>query len=135
MRTDQEFPVSIEVQFLGGSGEGERHTANVCTPGTHIVLDGELWTPHCTDSSSQTYHGDQWVTVEIEVRGAERFIHRIDGEVVLEYAQPQLDPGDGDAAKLIEEAGGEALLDRGYIALQAESHPVEFRRVDLLPLE
>ena len=135
MRTDQEFPVSIEVQFLGGSGEGERHTANVCTPGTHIVLDGELWTPHCTDSSSQTYHGDQWVTVEIEVRGAERFIHRIDGEIVLEYAQPQLDPGDGDAAKLIEEAGGEALLDRGYIALQAESHPVEFRRVDLLPLE
>ncbi len=135
MRTDQEFPVSIEVQFLGGSGEGERHTANVCTPGTHIVLDGELWTPHCTDSSSQTYHGDQWVTVEIEVRGAERFTHRIDGEVVLEYTQPQLDPGDGDAAKLIEEAGGEVLLGGGYIALQAESHPVEFRRIDLLPLE
>ena len=64
---------------------------------------------------------------------AERFIHRIDGEVVS--VRPTLDPGDGDAAKLIEEAGGEALLDRGYIALQAESHPVEFRRVDLLPLE
>lgn len=135
MRIDQEFPVSIEVQLLGGSGEGERHTANVCTPGTHIVLNGELWTPHCTDSTSKTYHGEQWVTVEIEVRGADQFIHRIDDEVVLEYTRPQLDPADSDAARLIEAAGGEVLLSQGWIALQAESHPVEFRRVELLPLE
>src|SRR5579859_184719 len=29
MRKDQDFPVSIEVQYLGGSGKGDRPTANV----------------------------------------------------------------------------------------------------------
>lgn len=42
MTRDQDFPVSIEVQLLGGLGEGERTTANLCTPGTHVVMDGEL---------------------------------------------------------------------------------------------
>ena len=42
MRVDQQFPVSIEVQLLGGSGEGERTTANLCTPGTHVEMDGKL---------------------------------------------------------------------------------------------
>ena len=68
MAKDQSFPVSIEVQLLGGTGRGVRPTANLCTPGTHVVMDGKLWTPHCTNSSSKTYHGDQWVTVELEVR-------------------------------------------------------------------
>jgi hypothetical protein len=135
MGIDQDFPVSIEAQLLGGSGEGERSTANVCTPGTNIVLDGELWTQHCTNSESATYHGDQWVTVELEVHGSDEIIHRVEGEEVLRYESPQLDPGDGNAAALIEAAGGEVLLSEGYISLQAESHPLEFRRVELLPLE
>src|SRR5688572_27185402 len=37
MDRDQKFPVSIEVQLLGGKGSGERPTANLCTPGTHVV--------------------------------------------------------------------------------------------------
>ncbi len=65
MRKDQEFPVSIEVQFLGGNGRDKRPTANVCTPGTNIVMGGKLITQHCTDSKAKTYHGDQWVTVEV----------------------------------------------------------------------
>ena len=69
MGKDQEFPVSIEVQFLGGSGRGKRPTGNVCTPGTHIVMDGKLITQHCNESKSKTYDGDQWVTVEAEVHG------------------------------------------------------------------
>ncbi|MBO0798318.1 MAG: DUF1080 domain-containing protein, partial [Blastocatellia bacterium] len=32
MLKDQDFPISIEVQLLGGTGKGERPTANVCTP-------------------------------------------------------------------------------------------------------
>ncbi|MCA9270403.1 MAG: DUF1080 domain-containing protein, partial [Planctomycetales bacterium] len=70
MTKDQDFPVSIEVQLLGGKGEGERTTANLCTPGTHVVMDGKLVKRHCTNSASKTYHGDQWVTVEVEVRGS-----------------------------------------------------------------
>lgn len=132
MGVDQEFPVSIEVQFLGGDGRAERHTANLCTPGTHVEMDGALVTRHCTDSSSKTVHGDAWATVEVEVLGAERIRHFVDGEMVMEYSRPQLDPDDADARRLIG-AGG-LLLERGTISLQAESHPIEFRRVEVLPL-
>jgi hypothetical protein len=133
MRKDQDFPVSIEVQFLGGDGQKPRPTANVCTPGTHIVMDGKLITKHCTDSRSQTYHGDQWVTLEVEVHGNGLIKHRVNGELVLEYEKPQLDQKDADARKLAQ--GGEAMLREGYIVLQAESHPVEFRKVEILVLD
>lgn len=129
MRVDQDFPVSIEAQLLGGDGRGERPTANVCTPGTNIVMDGKLITQHCSNSRSKTYHGDQWVTAEIEVHGGGRIVHRINGEDVLEYEQPQLDPTDADAARLVR--ANKLLLEEGYIALQAESHPVEFKSVEL----
>lgn len=133
MGKDQSFPVSIEVQLLGGGGRGERPTANLCTPGTHVVMDGKLFTPHCTNSKSKTYHGDQWVTVEIEVRGAGTIRHVVDGQVVMEYEKPQLDENDADARKLIR--GGEKMLREGYISLQSESHPVEFRKVEIMVLE
>jgi len=120
MGKDQNFPNSIEVQLLGGKGEGRRPTANLCTPGTHVVMNGKLHKPHCTSSNSKTYHGDQWVTVEVEVRGSKSIKHIIDGDVVLEYTQPQLDNG--------------TLLESGSISLQAESHPVEFRKVELKKL-
>ena len=69
MRKDQDFPVSIEVQFLGGNGRDKRPTANVCSPGTHIVMGGKLITQHCNNSTSKTYHGDEWVAVEVDVHG------------------------------------------------------------------
>lgn len=133
MTTDQDFPASIEVQLLGGSGTGERQTANLCTPGTHVVMNGKLHTQHCTNSKSKTYHGDQWVTVELEVRGNEIIQHIIDGEVVLEYAQPQLDEGDASARRLLAQ-GADKMLTGGTISLQSESHPVHFRKVELLKL-
>lgn len=129
MEKDQEFPVSIEIQTLGGRGEGERTTANLCTPGTNVVMEGELFTPHCVNSKSKTYHGDQWVTVEVEVHGNEYIHHIIDGEVVMEYQKPQLDPRDEYAKKLIED--GNLMLEGGTISLQSESHPVEYRKVEL----
>ena len=129
LRKDQDFPVSIEVQLLGGDGQNPRSTCNLCTPGTHVVMGGELIKRHCTDSRSKTFHGDQWVTAEVEAHGNGKIIHRVNGETVLEYEQPQLDPGDADAKKLIRD--GNTMLHGGYIALQAESHPVEFRKVEL----
>jgi hypothetical protein len=133
MRKEQEFPVSIEVQLLGGDGTNDRSTANLCSPGTHVMMGDRLITQHCYNSTSKTYHGDQWVTVEVEVRGNEVIRHILEGEVVLEYTQPQLDDKDGDARLLIE-AGAPIMVGEGYIALQAESHPTEFRKVELLPL-
>jgi hypothetical protein len=133
MDKDQEFPASIEVQLLGGAEAGERPTANLCTPGTNVVMDGDLVTRHCTNSRSKTYRGDQWVTVEIEVHGNGEIKHLLDGEVVLSYTSSQLDERDAHAKALAEKRGS-ILLDGGTISLQSESHPVEFRKVELLNL-
>lgn len=135
MEKDQEFPDSIEVQLLGGNGKADRTTANLCTPGTNVVMNGKLFTPHCTNSSSKTYHGDQWVTVELEVRGNKVIKHLIDGKEVLVYHEPQLDDREPHAKKAIEKRGGNKLLDGGTISLQSESHPVHFRKVEILPLK
>ena len=133
MSKDQDFPVSIEVQLLGGNGKDDRSTANLCTPGTNVVMDGKLFLKHCTDSRSKTYHGDQWVTAEVEVHGDKVIKHIVDGETVLEYTSPQLDPRDANARKLIKDENN-LLLSKGYISLQSESHPVEFRKVEIMEL-
>ena len=133
MDRDQNFPVSIEVQLLGGNQTETRSTANLCTPGTHVEMDGKLIKQHCINSKSKTYRGDQWVTVEIEVRGNELISHRIDGREVLAYQKPQLDERDGDAKKLL--ATQDKMLNSGSISLQSESHPIEFRKVELLNLK
>jgi hypothetical protein len=133
MLKDQDFPISIEVQLLGGNGTTPRTTANLCTPGTNVVIDGKLFTTHCLNSKSQTYHGDQWVRVEAEVHGSDHIKHIVNGETVLEYDKPQI--GGGNVKNFdpaVKEDG--KPLDEGYISLQSESHPVEFRKVELLNL-
>jgi len=121
MDRDQDFPTSIEFQILGGDGENERSNANICTPGTHVEIDGELREDHCIESGGPTHHGDQWVTLELEVQGSETAIHRANGEVVMEYGGLQLADG--------------TPLESGYFAFQAESHPTEIRSVRLLNLK
>jgi hypothetical protein len=133
MRKDQDFPVSIEAQLLGGNGKDERPTGNLCTPGTHVVMDGKLLTRHCTNSNSKTYHDDQWVTFEAEVHGNGIIKHIINGETVMEYEEPQLDESDADAKKLIK--NGDKMIHEGHISLQAESHSCEFRKVEILPFK
>ena len=134
MRTDQDFPVSVEVQLLGGSGSGKRSTANLCTPGTNVEMKQEVVTRHCTNSRSETFHGDQWVTAEVEVLGNESITHYVNGVEVMKYQRPQLDPNDPDAQTLMRIRNGDVMLDRGWISLQGESHPVEFRSVEIRPL-
>ena len=134
MTLDQEFPASIEVQLLGGNGKDPRTTSNLCTPGTNVVMDGKLITQHCTSSKSKTYHGDQWVIAEIEAHGSGVIKHIIDGETVLSYEQSQLDPRDAHSKELIAKRDGKLLLEGGTISLQSESHPVEFRKVELMKL-
>lgn len=132
MAIGQAFPVSIEVQLLGGDGRNGRTTLNLCTPGTNVVLAGKLCLDHCTSSKSPTFHGDQWVTVEVEVRGNEIIRHRVGDQVVLEYSQPQYDQRDADARTLI--VNDELLISRGTISLQSESHGTQFRKIELQKL-
>lgn len=133
MAKDQDFPVSIEVQLLAGNGKDPRTTSNLCTPGTNVVMGGKLKKQHCIKSSSETLHLDQWVTAEIEVRGNKVVKHILDGKVVLEYTEPQLDERDGSAKKLIVD--GNLALHGGTISLQSESHPCDFRKVEIMVLE
>ncbi|MCF6357817.1 MAG: DUF1080 domain-containing protein [Draconibacterium sp.] len=134
MELDQDFPTSIEVQLLGGDGVSERSTMNLCTPGTNVVMNGELIKRHCTNSKSKTYHGDQWVSVEVEVHGGEIIRHFIDGVEVMHYEKPQLDHRDKYFAKLLP-PDGNMILSKGTISLQAESHNTDFRKIELLVLE
>lgn len=134
MMKDQDFPISIEAQLLGGLGTGERSTANLCTPGTNVYMGDTLFTPHCINSRSKTFVGDQWVRVELLVLGDSLIRHIVNGDTVLEYTQPKL--GGGMVNNYDQEIKLDgASLTEGYIALQSESHPVEFRKVELLKLK
>jgi hypothetical protein len=133
MGKDQDFPISIELQLLGGGPTGERPTANMCSPGTEVFHDGAMVKDHCLNSTARTYRGDQWVRVEAEVLGSERVRHIIDGKTVLEYTNLQIGGGSVTNFDPAVKKDG-APLGEGYIALQAESHPTEFRKVEILNL-
>jgi hypothetical protein len=134
MLQGQDFPISVEVQFLGGNGKDERTTANLCTPGTNVVMEGKLFTNHCVSSTSKTYHGDQWVRVDVLVLGDSVMEHIVEGKTVLRYEKPQI--GGGNVSNYDEAVKRDGmLLSEGYISLQSESHPIEFRKVALFNLE
>jgi hypothetical protein len=133
MALDQDFPISLEAQLLGGNGKQERSTLNLCTPGTNVEMQGKLFTPHCVNSTSKTYHADQWVTAQVLVLGDSIIKHIVATDTVLVYGKPQYDGRD----KWVKQAGLQdgATIKRGTISLQSESHPVEFRKVELFDLE
>jgi hypothetical protein len=141
MSFDQEFPSSIEAQTLGlpVGDERKRTTANVCTPGTLVFYNGKLDRRHCINSTSPTFYGDRWIALELEVHAGDKMIFRVDGETVFELEQPQLDPADPRddfaAKKLVEARGGQTLLTEGYIALQAEGAPIQFRDIRIKVLD
>ena len=132
MLLDQEFPVSIEAQLLGGNGRDERPTANVCTPGLNISMDGLLRTEHCINSNSKTYHGDQWVTMEVVVSPDQTFYHLMYGDTVLVYHSPVVGGGSVPVNYALKDG---TPVSEGYIAIQAETHPIEFRKIELQVIE
>ncbi|MCB0631979.1 MAG: DUF1080 domain-containing protein [Lewinella sp.] len=134
MGLDQDFPISIEVQTLGGNGSDPRTTANLCTPGTNVVMGDTLFTQHCINSSSQTYHGDQWVNTEVIAYGDSLIQHFVEGQEVLHYNNPQIGGGSVSGHDPAQKVDGQ-LLTGGSISLQSESHPVEYMTVELLNLE
>jgi hypothetical protein len=135
MLKDQDFPISIEVQLLGGLGDGRpRTTLNLCTPGSNVVYKDKLHTAHCTNSTSKTYDGDQWVRAEVEVRGDELVKHIIDGVTVLEYTKPQMGGGSVAPVDPAVKIDGTPMTG-GYISIQAETAPADFRKIEVLNLE
>ena len=133
MLKEQDFPICVEGQLLGGDGENERPTSNLCTPGTHVIMDGELFTPHCVNSSSKTYHGEDWVIAEFLVLGDSIVHHILEGKSVLSYGKPQIGGGNVNPFDPEVKVDGKPLTS-GFISLQSESHPIDFRKVELVDL-
>ncbi len=141
----QDFPVSVEVQLLGGLNKGERATGNICTPGTQVHIKGELSQAHCVNSTSKTYNGDQWVSMTVLVLGDSIVKHIVEGDTVLTYTNIEVGGGFVSKAYDFKSAHIDNVdywqnlqntpLTGGYIALQAESHPIDFKNIELLNLE
>lgn len=130
---DQDFPISLELQLLGGDGVHKRTNANLCTPGTNVILNDSLFTPHCVNSTSKTYPGDQWVEVEALVLGDSLIQHILENKVVMEYRKPTI--GGGAISGYKESAYREgAPIKEGYISIQAETAPIDFKSIELLNL-
>ncbi|CAN5467991.1 DUF1080 domain-containing protein [soil metagenome] len=135
MPREQNWPISVEFQLLAGLGDGvARPTGNMCSPGTDVVFQGKIDDRHCIPSTSKTYEGEQWVTGEIIVLGDSLIIHVINGDTVLQYSKPQIGGGvvAGYDPKIKQDG---KLLSEGFIALQSEGQPVDFRNIKILNLE
>lgn len=137
MLKNQDWPISIEMQLLGGLGDGKsRPTGNMCSPGTDVVYKGRVSPDHCINSTSKTYDGDQWVKGELIVLGSKLITHIINGDTVLQYSKPTIGGGVATGYDPKYKVDGK-LLTSGYIALQSEGQPVDFRNIEIkqLPVE
>ena len=134
MGLNQDFPISLEVQLLGGLGRGARSTANLCTPGTNVHFGDSLITRHCTNSTSKTFDGDQWVRVEVLVLGDSIMKHIANGDTVMTYRKPEMGGGSANNTKPGVMVPGKPITE-GSISLQAETAEIDFRKVELLNLK
>jgi hypothetical protein len=134
MPKEQDWPISVEMQFLAGLGDGKpRPTGNMCSPGTDVVFKGKIDPRHCIESTSKTYEGEQWVQAEVIVLGDSLITHIINGDTVLQYAKPQIGGGVVNRYDPRLKKDG-TLLSSGFIALQSEGQEIDFRNIRLKKL-
>ncbi|MDQ6611945.1 MAG: DUF1080 domain-containing protein, partial [Gemmatimonadota bacterium] len=99
-----------------------------------LVMNDKLITAHCINSTSITYDGDGWVRLEAMVLGDSVVKHIVNGDTVLVYNKPQMGGGNANNTNPGVLVNGKALTE-GYIALQAESAPIDFRKVEIVNLK
>jgi len=134
MLKEQDWPISVEMQLLAGLGDGQpRPTGNMCSPGTNVVYQGKIAASHCLNSTSKTYPADQWVRGELIVLGDSLIQHIIEGDTVLAYSKPQIGGGTANGYDPKIKIDGK-LLSSGFIALQSEGQPVDFRNIQIKDL-
>lgn len=132
---EQNWPISVEMQFLAGLGDGNpRPTGNMCSPGTDIVYQGKLFDRHCLNSTSKTYDKNEWIQAELIVLGDSLITHIINGDTVLQYNKPTIGGGVVQGYdSLIWRPG--TPLKSGYIGLQSEGQPIDFRNIKIRELK
>lgn len=134
MPREQNWPISVEMQFLAGLGDGKpRPTGNMCSPGTEIVYGGKQYGGHCLNSTSKTYAADEWVKAELIVWNDSLIQHIINGDTVLQYSKPTIGGGVVNGYDNTIWQPGKPLQS-GYIALQSEGQPIDFRNIRLREL-
>ena len=134
MPKEQDWPISVEMQFLGGLGDGKpRSTGNMCSPGTEVMQNGKIVPSHCLNSSSKTYEGEQWVNAELIVLGDSLITHIINGDTVLQYSKPQIGGGVVNRYDPKIKIDGK-ILNSGFIALQSEGQEIDFRNISIMDL-
>lgn len=134
MLKEQDWPISVEMQLLAGLGDGKpRPTGNMCSPGTDIVYKGAVFAGHCLNSTSKTYAADEWVKGELIVQGNELITHIINGDTVLQYSKPTIGGSVANGYDPKIKIDGKPLTG-GFIALQSEGQPVDFRNIEIKEL-
>lgn len=134
MPKEQDWPISVEMQFLGGLGDGNpRPTGNMCSPGTEVMQKDSMVPSHCINSTSKTYNGEQWISAELIVLGDSLITHIINGDTVLQYSKPQIGGGVVNRYDPAIKKDGQ-LLSSGFIALQSEGQPIDFRNIRIKDL-
>ncbi len=129
MKPDQPFPVCLEYNLHGGNGTDERPNGQICVPGTTVEIAGARNTSFCTPPEvKRTFHGDQWVSLEIDVQDTV-MTHFVNGEKILTYSNPRYDAQHAYGKTLIQ--NGNDRITSGYISLQSNSHPIDFRKIEI----
>ncbi len=135
MLLKQSFPLSLEVQLLGGVNAGEpRPSGSLCTPATNVIMNGKQITAHCIKANCKTYYGEEWITAEVIVNN-DSITHYIDGKPVITYSNPTIGGEFLDATSREIQAKDGQPLKSGYISLQSESHPIEFKTIEILEFQ
>jgi hypothetical protein len=99
-----------------------------------VKIGGAELEDKCSKLSDITIPGDEWVTILAEVQGGTRMRQIVNGALLVEYTDLLLDEKDADARRLLS-SGADRALTAGYISIQANSHPIEFRRIEILPVD
>jgi len=115
MAVEQKFPNSAEFQLLGDT----RTTGSLFTPGCKVDMDGKEVKGSVKSTVPSKPFGE-WVKAEAVVKDG-KIQHWINGELVMEYSNTRFDDG--------------TPMNGGHIALQAESHPCQFRDIMIQVLD
>ncbi len=136
MAVDDSFPVSAEAQILGPAPGQQRFNGNMCSPGTNVVMGGKLITTHCINSTYVADPNSTWIKFEVEVSPSGVVTQKVNGRTTITYSDVQLDPEGrmANSKPLVEATGGKLALDGGWISLQSEGNPIEFRNIEIQEL-